>query len=357
MTDYPEDESKPLDEVEPGARPALPAGELPAVEPPSAGFIMQLFLIPALIVLVVVGVWALFGKLAQGEQDWRALVAEIGHPNEHRRWRAANGLAQLLRVDEQLGDKGQQLARNPEIATTLVDMLEEQLRQRSQREADVIQQAFLALTLGRLDSPAIVLPVLQQAIAPEQQRDVRKSALQSIIIIAGRAAESDETFDHPELVDDLIEISSESDALFRQMAAYALGLVPGPRAEARLIVLLNDADEKARVDAAIGLARRSSTAGLSVFKSVLSDAATPFNAADVQGKTDDEKRRFAAEREFEHFYVVKNVLKAVDDLAAVLDDSDRSDLAALIAPIAESHRYSELRILAQQTLLAVGGSE
>ena len=67
--------------------------ELPPVKPPSAGFIVQLFLIPALIVAAVVGVWALFGKMAAGEQDWRELVDEIKNTNEHRRWRGANGLA------------------------------------------------------------------------------------------------------------------------------------------------------------------------------------------------------------------------------------------------------------------------
>lgn len=357
MTDSFEDNLNPLDERERGDRSASPAGDLPAVEPPSAGFIMQLFLIPALIVLVVVGVTALFGKLAEDEQDWRALVAEIRHPNEHRRWRAANGLAQLLRVDEQLGPRGQQLARNPEIATTLVDMLQKQLHQRSQRETDVVQQAFLALTLGRLDSPAIVLPVLQQAIGPEHHRDVRKSAMQSIVVIAGRAAERGEIFDQPELVDDLVDLSSESDPLFRQMAAYALGLVPGPQAEARLIVLLEDANKNARVDAAIALTRRNSTAGLSVFKSVLADAATPLHADDVEGRTDEEKRQLVAAREFEDFYVLKNTLKAVATLAGDLDDSDRSELSALITPVAENHRHAELRILAQETLLSVSGSE
>ena len=44
---------------------------LPPVEPPSAGFIVQLFVVPALIVLAVVGVWALFGKIASSDEDWR----------------------------------------------------------------------------------------------------------------------------------------------------------------------------------------------------------------------------------------------------------------------------------------------
>jgi hypothetical protein len=63
--------------------------DLPPVEPPSAGFIIQLFVVPGLIVLAIVGVWALFGKLASGENDWQARLVELRHPNEHRRWRGA----------------------------------------------------------------------------------------------------------------------------------------------------------------------------------------------------------------------------------------------------------------------------
>ena len=43
--------------------------DLPPVEPPSAGFVVQLFVIPAAVVVVVIIVWLLFGKLAGGERD------------------------------------------------------------------------------------------------------------------------------------------------------------------------------------------------------------------------------------------------------------------------------------------------
>ena len=46
-----------------------PVPDLPPVEAPSAAFIVQLFVIPAVVVLVVICVWLLFGKLAGGERD------------------------------------------------------------------------------------------------------------------------------------------------------------------------------------------------------------------------------------------------------------------------------------------------
>src|SRR5947209_17234343 len=76
--------------------------DLPPVEPPSAGFIVQLFVIPAAIVAVVVAVWLLFGKLAGGERDPMDYVREIKSGNVHRRGRAAFELGSLLHNDARL---------------------------------------------------------------------------------------------------------------------------------------------------------------------------------------------------------------------------------------------------------------
>ena len=74
--------------------------DLPPVQPPSAGFIIQLFVVPGLIVLAVVLVWALFGRIAAGEQDWQTLVQELQSPNSHIRKRAMYGLARFwIRID------------------------------------------------------------------------------------------------------------------------------------------------------------------------------------------------------------------------------------------------------------------
>ena len=108
--------------------------DLPPVEPPSAGFIMQLFLVPGLIVAAVVGVWALFGKISSSEQDWRQQVAELRSNNEQRRWRGANGLAQMLRADLELGTDGQQLCQSRQIAEELAGLLEELLNSPLQDE-------------------------------------------------------------------------------------------------------------------------------------------------------------------------------------------------------------------------------
>jgi hypothetical protein len=279
------------DIYDPAIPPQADDENLPPVKPPSAGFIIQLFLVPGLIVLVVVGVWALFGKMASGEQDWRRLVEEIRQKNPHRRWRGAMGLAQLLQADQnQPADaNGEKLAENPEVAAALADMFREELDSKSRKADDLSQQAFLARALGMLDVHDVVLPALQRGMRPagdaDLTKEIRKNSIASVAVIAGRAKKRDDALDpsiagprlrkiveHPSLLDDIETVSGDNDPLIRQLGAFTLGLLPSPRSRQRLEVLLGDSDEKTRVNAAIGLARQNSTKGLPVFETVLTTA-------------------------------------------------------------------------------------
>src|SRR3954463_6522218 len=93
--------------------------DLPPVEAPSAGFIVQLFVIPAVIVAVVIVVWLLFGKLAGGERDAMEYVRLLRTPNAN--WRAANRaafeLASLIQNDPKL-------ANDPKLLGELTDVLD-----------------------------------------------------------------------------------------------------------------------------------------------------------------------------------------------------------------------------------------
>src|SRR3954470_13249785 len=88
--------------------------DLPPVEAPSAGFIVQLFVIPAVVVAVVIVVWLLFGKLAGGERDAREYVRLLRSPEAN--WRAAFELASLIQNDANL-------AGDPELLGELTDLL------------------------------------------------------------------------------------------------------------------------------------------------------------------------------------------------------------------------------------------
>jgi HEAT repeat protein len=324
--------------------------ELPPVEPPSAGFIVQLFLIPMLIVGAIIGVYALFGRLAGGEQDWRTLVSELRNTNEHRRWRAAIGLAHLLKVDQDRGEDGQQLAQNPEIAKALLDVLEEQQSADIPREKALNQQQYLVTALGLLDQPKLVMPALQKLMLADGDQDsgVRIESLRSILLIANRTSERanaedrpllvEELVEIPSLVDDVVTVSRESDPLYRKVAAFALGFLPAPQSRQRLEVLLNDTDNDVKVNAAIGLSRQASTAGWPVYLEVLTQANDP--SRQEQGID---------------LVILKNTLKAVGDLNEQWPDDQKQQLIELLESISTNHPERRIRTDAVKTLQTLKG--
>src|SRR5687768_581572 len=73
---------------------------LPPVEPPSAGFIIQLFVIPAVIVAAVVLFWFVIESLARsGEQDPDQIVRDL-RSNNQARFQRAKDLADMLRLPQ-----------------------------------------------------------------------------------------------------------------------------------------------------------------------------------------------------------------------------------------------------------------
>lgn len=333
--------------------------DLPPVKPPSAGFIVQLFVVPALIVLAIVGVIGLFGQLSESEQDWRELVQELGSPNEHRRWRAAHGLAHLLKADQDRPGE-QRLTRNPRVAEALVALLDEQLASRSSRDEHLKQRVFVVTTLGMLDVPETVLPALQRAMQPGHDRELRKNAIRSVAVVCGRHAEAAARGEATQstaplsavtgLVDDLIDVSHDSDPLIRQLAAFTLGLTPGDQSRQRLEVLLQDADLHTQENAAVGLARQHSTAGWPVFQRVLADGrAAPVAAVsgDPSSPAAVEERNAAGIR----LVSLRNSLKAVGDLSGAWTPEQRRELQSLIEPLAEGHAEPRIRTDARQALM------
>jgi HEAT repeat protein len=313
--------------------------ELPPVQPPSAGFILQLFVVPGLIVMAIVAVWLLFGKLAGNEQDWKGQLVELQHPNEHRRWRAALSLAQILKADQGAAGTGEHLSRNREIAQTLAEVLAKELKSASQSDEELKYQAFLARTLGLFDLPDVVLPALVQAMQPGVDREVRKNAIGSIAVMADRMATSGDPLTQPGLTEALLRISQDNDPMIRQLSAFTLGLFADVATKERLEVMLDDANFDTRVNAAIALARRNSAQGVRVFVEVLESATKARNAG-----SDDE---------YEQFVALKNCLKAVEEVREGFTPAERKELVALVEPIAAGFREPGIRIAAKNALSAL----
>ncbi|MHC4877403.1 MAG: HEAT repeat domain-containing protein [Planctomycetota bacterium] len=348
----PETESDAVAEVSTDANPSghdtLPE-ELPPVEPPSASFIMQLFLVPAIIVAAVIGIWLLFGRISSGEQDWRQMISEMRSPNEHRKWRGTTSLAQLLRSDIQQGDDGQNLASNRLIATELTQLLAELLSSPTRSEDQITEQDFVVRAISWLDVHDLTLPVLLSAIEPEQNELVRGNAVRAIAIIASRAHESGEPLDHPELIDGVIELSMASEPLLRQVSTFALGFLTGDDVEQRLRVLLEDTDSPTRVNAAIALVRKENVEGINVFLTTLESASQPVDPDTMDGETPQEKLLRARSEDDLNTIVVGNVLKALRESKPHLTDEQKQRVLELARSIASDHREAKIRLEAENT--------
>lgn len=270
--------TEPLDPRDPSRGPIL--SDLPPVEAPSAGFIVQLFVIPAVIVAVVIVVWLLFGKLAGGERDAMDYVRQLNSPNAN--WRAAFELASLIQNDPKL-------ASDPVLLGALTELLAQDLG--DDKNPELTQ--YVALTLGAFQTldvkspagrPVDPLDTLALALAPRQPAQVRMAAAASL---AKHAARLDGRLEDPEAVRALGATGQDPDPELRQMAVYALGFFGGEPAAQILRDRLNDEDRYVRYNAAIALGRAGDLASLGVFREMLSP--TDLNKA-ITLKTESETR-------------------------------------------------------------------
>lgn len=323
--------------AEPQENSELPISSesLPPVEPPSAKFIVQLFVVPGLIVATIVGVWLLFGKLASAEQDWQALLADMKSSNEHRRGRGAMGLAQALAIDQNRKLDGPRLTTNPQVAQELSAFLADTLKSSSQEPVVIDQQAFLTRTLGLLDVPETVLPVLREAMQEARDREVRKNAVAAVATIAFRANERGEPLTDANTLEALAAVSRDSDSLLRSLAALALGFFPLDLADQSLTVLLEDADLNTRANAAVAFTRHKSLKALPVLQEVLKAAASLKQA----GPSGDAGPIAAT-----------NALKAIGELSPLLDKTKRAEILADVTKISTDYPEPRVRLDAAQAL-------
>jgi len=253
------------DNLDPGKPVTLP--DLPPVEPPSAGFVVQLFVIPAVVVVVVIIVWLLFGKLAGGERDALDYVQKLREPTAN--WRLAFELASLIQHDARI-------ASDPVLLGELSDMLSHEL---DQKDEDPKLTQYVALTLGafrtleaKTQSGQSVNPLaaLARALDPKYPAQVRIAAAASL---AKQAARLDGELDDKDAASALGEAATNGPPEVRQMAVYALGFFGGQTGAQFLRQRVKeDEDRFVRYNAAVALARRGDAAALGTLREMLSTA-------------------------------------------------------------------------------------
>ena len=351
--------------------------ELPPVTPPSAGFILQLFLIPALIVAAVIAVWGLFGQLASSEVDLDRLIIELGNNNEHRRWRAAHNLYVLLQNERHTDQNDPaRLSVRRDVAEGLTNLLNDSLDSPDTDDPDVLNhQVFLARTMGSLQSEDIVLPCVARAMNARLDPLVRRSALMSLALISARHFAqrtgisvlpsntaipdlsplktdvplplSGPSIGNEEILSELTSAAQDADASIRHLAAYILGLISGPDAMNQLNVLLLDGDQFTQVNAAVALSRNADTSGIPTILRILRKGSTEVRSKQIDST---QQPYVQTGQPFDQSSALVVCVTAVCKLWNLLDDDDKTELRAAIVRLRDGHASPGIRMHAKAAL-------
>ncbi|MCI0361731.1 MAG: HEAT repeat domain-containing protein [Planctomycetaceae bacterium] len=336
---------------EPLEKAALPprrsVESLPPVEAPTATFLLQLFLIPLLIVTIVVVLWLLFSWIAHmGRDNPQELVKALASGNDSS-WQRAYELADLLRSPDPRYDS---LRRDSKLARELAAFLDKDLNVAAKGEGEAVRvkrRMFLCRALGSFEI-ADGLPVLMRAAKEERdpvEVQVRLAALEAITTLAHNCGPASFQ-ENSDLMQLLLEASREPDgggpapsttrdgkpttyrphAEIRAVAAFALGVIGGDEALARLKIMLANAYPNARYNAATGLARHGDPACVSVLKEML-DPDNAQAASDENNDRDKDRKRAT---------VLMNGVRATLIYAEANAQADKAELKAALKSLADS---------------------
>jgi len=315
--------------------PLKPDDALPPIEPPSMKFIVQLFVIPAVIVGCIVLVWLGLNLLTRGADDPKTFVAQLQRNNETR-WHAASNLCMALRAEKNVA-----LRRDPELVSTLMKLLTDDLSSGKSNDEAVNTRIYICQALGEFEL-ATPFSALLAALNTNRDKDdqpVREAAVQAIAKLTYHlrtAAELDNReVPTAELTKSLIAVTQEEgNNVLRSQASYALGYLGGVDAVKRLSQLLDDSYPDTRYNAAVGLARHGDAQGSEVLLEMLS--ANPAGVA-------LEKKEQQALKDYKRRLIQANAMRAVVELHRHSPMTDMQPYIAAIEKLLPSFDSTEKR--------------
>ncbi len=297
--------------------PPAPVGDdnLPPVEPPSAAFLIQLFVVPALIVLVIVGVWLTFTWLVRRTSP-ETMIQGLEQGPSVARWQRASELADMLR-----NKRFAEFKRDPKAAGDVARILNREIDQATSddgmEEEEITLRYFLARALGEFEVQEgidVLLKAAQTQRTPSEQL-VRYRALEAIAVRADNLGHLDppQTLHHEDLMLTLDRLSVDDDPLIRQATAYALTQIGTPAALERLEAMVDDPHDDTRYNAAVALARHGNAKAVETLAEML-------DLDELGMHTAENKRAEAARRTV----IMGNALQAVEALAKRNPSADLS---------------------------------
>lgn len=315
---------------------------LPPVEPPSAGFLVQLFLVPAIIVSIIVCVWLAFHWLAHLGNDPQAYVRTLRRSNEGR-WQAALNLANELR-----GPRGAILKNDEALASELGRILSEEVERGRLSEQSQTLKLYLCRALGEFVVPSAVLPLITQAKRISDPQTAQ-AAVEALAVLDSNLRKTDaETDVHSEIVSAVVEATASENDSLRGACAFTLGVVGGETAEKTLTQLNLDDNDDVRFNAALGLARLGRDESLDTLAEMLS-----LKNPSSSNQTDSP---VAQSEKYKRALVVINALRGL----AMLVDTAQSPLPGAIVDqirVLQTDDVNEVRSSASALLKKIERTE
>ena len=308
----------------------LPADEmLPPVEPPDAGFLLQLFVVPAVIVTVVVCLWLLVTSLASSDSEDPAKIISALRGSNQNRWQQAYELASMLQIEQRYP----KLKRNAELAGELAKLLDEEIDAGQTDENSVKLRCFLCAALGSFQVDE-GLDVLLKAARDDPERDVRRDAINAIAVRAQHLATGEESrpLEHEELVGTFVALANQPDNLIRSQTAFALGVMTLPedadsRLTAELEKLADDLYSDARYNAALALARKGNLRAVDAVVEMLDRDAIEISIA---------REDIPVQQTHKRNTILRNALEAADSLLEKNSQVDLPELRAAVEQFVET---------------------
>jgi uncharacterized membrane protein len=291
---------------------------LPEIRPPNAGFILQLFLIPMMIVSVIICVWLLFNFISRGETPTE-LVRGLQKMN-NASWQKAYTLSSLLRAP------ASELKNDEELAQELIAVLETKLTEETADANQVKLRIFVCKCLGEFEIDLGLSALLNAVQQTDNGNDlvIALTAVESVAVLMSNLDESVLSENYDRIVETLLVASNEQaenldHALrvqqLRSAAGFALGVAGGDKAIQRLVSMLDDAHPNTRFNAAIGLARYGKLESTAVLLEMLDSENTAITNGEPEGS-----------HAFKRSVVITNAIRAVVSLSEFHQAAELSDL-------------------------------
>jgi HEAT repeat protein len=241
-----------------------PAEGAEGVEPePEQGFIRELsqfFIVPSLIVVLCIAIFAMFGLLTYEDQTAREFLQEVRHGRGSDRWLAAFEMSRLLAQKPELRE-------DDELVREIIDTI------KAEQGGDPSVRMYLITALENLGHPDSV-PVIVESLG-DPDPNVRLQAAKTIGGMEGIES----------AVQPLAALLEEEDASIRKVAIYALGQTGSPDAIPLLLPTLEDPVVDIRWNSALALAVLGDATG----RSVIAEMLDRDHLDSVEGITNEQK--------------------------------------------------------------------